>query len=211
MNSAVESLPKPEFYRVTVFGSARISSGPTYEATRRLTKILSDMGMDISTGGGPGLMEAANAGAIGSESGSRSFGYCIELPECNEPPNGFIEKGFHHKTFHSRLHQFVTWSSAFIVMPGGIGTLLELFMVWQLLQVKHLNTLECPLILVGDQWGSLLDWVRSNVVELGLANPEHLDVVKLVPSVEAAVEEVPCIIKPYYETFMQKRQAMAKQ
>src|SRR5437899_9035922 len=154
-----------EHYRVSVFGSSRIRRGdPVYEEVKKLCSELAKMGIDIVTGGGPGLMEAANAGAVEGqiESHARSFGLAIHLPT-EEAANPFVDKVFRHRTFFSRLHHFVRLSSAFIVMPGGIGTGLELFMVWQLLQVKHVT--EHPLILVGTMWNGLIDGIDRTLVE----------------------------------------------
>ena len=186
-----------EHYRVSIFGSSRIRRGdPIYDQVKKLSYELAHMGIDIVTGGGPGLMEAANAGAIEGqiESHARSFGLAIHLPS-EEQSNPFVDKVFRHRTFFSRLHHFVRLSSAFIVMPGGIGTGLELFMVWQLLQVKHMK--EHPLILVGTMWHGLIDWMRENMVERGLVSPPDLDVVKVVASGEDAIP----IIGASYERF----------
>jgi uncharacterized protein (TIGR00730 family) len=189
-----------EHYRVSIFGSSRIRRGdPIYDEVRKLSHDLAKMGVDIVTGGGPGLMEAANSGAIEGqiESHARSFGLAIHLPT-EEAANPFVDKVFRHRTFFSRLHHFVRLSSAFIVMPGGIGTALELFMVWQLLQVKHMK--EHPLILVGTMWPGLIDWIRATMVERGLCSPTDLDVVKVVASSEEAIP----IIRDSYERFKQE-------
>jgi uncharacterized protein (TIGR00730 family) len=186
-----------EHYRVSIFGSSRIRRGdPIYEEVKKLSQQLAKMGIDIVTGGGPGLMEAANAGAVEGqiESKARSFGLAIHLPS-EEQANPFVDKVFRHRTFFSRLHHFVRLSSAFIVMPGGIGTALELFMVWQLLQVKHMKS--HPLILVGTMWPPLIDWLRENMVSRGLVSPPDLDVVSVVPSADEAV----AIIAASYEEF----------
>ena len=190
-----------EHFRVSIFGSSRIRKGdPIYEEVRTLSKDLATMGIDIVTGGGPGLMEAANAGAVEGqiESHARSFGLAIHLPT-EEQANPFVDKVFRHRTFFSRLHHFVRLSSAFIVMPGGIGTALELFMVWQLLQVKHMK--EHPLILVGTMWPGLIDWIRGTMIERGLVSPPDLDVVKVVGS---STEAVPLIAEAY-ERFKQEK------
>src|SRR5437588_5378778 len=171
-----------EHYRVSVFGSSRIQRGdPIYEEVKTLCFELAKMGVDIVTGGGPGLMEAANAGAMEGQvdSHARSFGLAIHLPT-EEQANPFVNKVFRHRTFFSRLHHFVRLSSAFIVFPGGIGTALELFMVWQLLQVKHMR--EHPLILVGTMWPGLIDWMRATMSERGLASAPDMDVGHLVGS-----------------------------
>ncbi len=183
-----------EHYRVSIFGSSRIRRGdPIYEEVRKLSQELAKMGIDIVTGGGPGLMEAANSGAVEGqiESHARSFGLAIHLPS-EEAANPFVDKVFRHRTFFSRLHHFVRLSSAFIVFQGGIGTALEMFMVWQLLQVKHMK--EHPLILVGTMWPGLIDWIRSTMVDRGLVNLTDLDVVKVVPS---SAEAIPLIAASY--------------
>lgn len=189
-----------EHYRVSIFGSSRIRRGdPIYEEVKRLSQELARMGIDIVTGGGPGLMEAANSGAIEGqiESHARSFGLAIHLPS-EEAANPFVDKVFRHRTFFSRLHHFVRLSSAFIVMPGGIGTALELFMVWQLLQVKHMK--EHPLILVGTMWNGLIDWIGESMVERGLVSPPDLDTIKVVASSDEAIP----LIRESYERFKQK-------
>jgi uncharacterized protein (TIGR00730 family) len=190
-----------EHYRVSIFGSSRIRHGdPIYEEVKKLSYELARMGVDIVTGGGPGLMEAANSGAIEgqSESHSRSFGLAIHLPT-EEQANPFVDKVFRHRTFFSRLHHFVRLSSAFIVMPGGIGTGLELFMVWQLLQVKHMT--EHPLILVGTMWGGLIEWIDRTMVQKGLVSPTDLNIVTVVGS---STEAIP-IISASYERFKEEK------
>src|ERR671938_950340 len=176
-----------EHYRVSIFGSSRIRRGdPIYEEVKKLSYELATMGIDIVTGGGPGLMEAANAGAMEGQidSHARSFGLAIHLPT-EESANPFVNKVFRHRTFFSRLHHFIRLSSAFIVFPGGIGTSLELFMVWQLLQVKHVA--EHPLILVGTMWNGLLEWARGSMLERDLVSPSDFDAIKVVGSSADAV------------------------
>ncbi|HET7711303.1 MAG TPA: LOG family protein [Thermoanaerobaculia bacterium] len=192
-----------EHYRVSIFGSSRIRRGdPIYEEVKKLSFELSRMGIDIVTGGGPGLMEAANSGAIEGqiESQSRSFGLAIHLPT-EEAANPFVNKVFRHRTFFSRLHHFIRLSSAFIVMPGGIGTALELFMVWQLLQVKHVK--EHPLILVGNMWTGLMEWINSTMVERGLVSPGDLDMISIVAS---SADAIP-VIRASFEHFKEEREA----
>src|SRR4051812_3940240 len=194
-----------EHYRVSIFGSSRIRRGdPIYEEVKKLSLELARMGIDIVTGGGPGLMEAANSGAVEGqiESHARSFGLAIHLPS-EEAANPFVDKVFRHRTFFSRLHHFVRLSSAFIVFPGGIGTALELFMVWQLLQVKHVT--EHPLILVGTMWDGLIDWIRETMIERGLVSPQDMDTVTVVASSEEAIP----IISASFERFKQEKQANA--
>jgi uncharacterized protein (TIGR00730 family) len=191
-----------EHYRVSIFGSSRIRRGdPIWEEVKSLSAELARMGIDIVTGGGPGLMEAANSGAMEgqAESKARSFGLAIHLPT-EEQANPFVDKVFRHRTFFSRLHHFVRLSSAFIVMPGGIGTALELFMVWQLLQVKHMT--EHPLILVGTMWGGLIEWIDRTMVERGLASSPDLNIVSVVGS---SLEAIP-IISASYQRFKKEKE-----
>src|SRR6187455_32485 len=166
-------------YRVTIFGSARAKPGTVaYEETKRAAKALAAMGCDIITGGGPGLMQAANAG-VNEADGAKSMGIRVDLP-FEQEVNPFVELAFEHKTFFTRLHHFVLASDAFVVAPGGVGTLLELSMVWQLLQVRHVE--DAPLILVGKMWPPLIAWARTNLLSADppLANAEDLDIPKCV-------------------------------
>jgi uncharacterized protein (TIGR00730 family) len=146
-------------YRVTIFGSARVQPGTFgYDETKRVAAALAEMGCDIVTGGGPGLMQAANEGAAAWPERAQSVGIRVDLP-FEQEVNAFVNEAFEHRTFFTRLHQFVLTSDAFVVAPGGIGTVLETMMVWQLLQVNHLR--DTPLILVGRMWPGLIEWVRQ--------------------------------------------------
>jgi uncharacterized protein (TIGR00730 family) len=190
-----------EHFRVSIFGSSRIRRGdPIYDEVKKLSYELSRLGIDIVTGGGPGLMEAANAGAVEGQvdSRARSFGLPIHLPT-EEAMNPFVDKVFRHRTFFSRLHHFVRLSSAFIVMPGGIGTCLETFMVWQLLQVKHIK--EHPLILVGTMWPALIAWMQETMVKRDLVSPQDMDIVRLVSSSEEAIP----VVCEAYDGFKRER------
>ena len=191
-----------EHYRVSIFGSSRIRRGdPIYEEVKKLSTELARLGVDIVTGGGPGLMEAANSGAVeGQLDGKgRSYGLAIHLPS-EEAANPFVDKVFRHRTFFSRLHHFIRLSSAFIVFPGGIGTSLELFMVWQLLQVKHMK--QHPLILVGTMWPGLIDWMQGTMLERGLVSPPDFDVIKVVGSSDEAIP----IIRESHERWLEEEQ-----
>ncbi|MBL8849934.1 MAG: LOG family protein [Planctomycetaceae bacterium] len=150
-------------YRVTIFGSARAQPGTfVYDEVKRVAAALAAMDCDIITGGGPGLMQAANEGAAAAQAPGRSqsVGIRVNLP-FEQDVNPFVTQAFEHKTFFTRLHHFVLTSDAFVVAPGGIGTVLELTMVWQLLQVKHVES--APLILVGKMWRGLVDWARASL------------------------------------------------
>jgi uncharacterized protein (TIGR00730 family) len=171
-----------ERYRVTIFGSARVPEDHwVYAAVRDVAEELTRLGCDIVTGGGPGLMAAANEGArrAGASASGRSVGIRVELP-FEQDVNAFVTEAYEHRTFFTRLHQFVLMSDAFVVMPGGIGTVLEAMMIWQLLQVGHLQG--TPLILAGKMYAELVVWCRRHMLlpELCLAHPEDLNLPQCV-------------------------------
>jgi len=144
------------------------------------------MGCDIITGGGPGLMQAANEGATSAPERAQSVGIRVDLP-FEQEVNAFVTQAFEHRTFFTRLHQFVLASDAFIVAPGGIGTVLETMMIWQLLQVRHLQ--DTPLILVGKMWPGLIEWARSSMLSFDppLANPEDMTIPRCVANAADAI------------------------
>jgi uncharacterized protein (TIGR00730 family) len=177
-----------ERYRVTIFGSARARPGTfAYDEVKRVAAALAGMGCDIVTGGGPGLMQAANEGAAAANAPerNRSVGIRVDLP-FEQEVNPFVEQAFEHKTFFTRLHHFVLASDAFIVAPGGIGTVLELMMIWQLLQVRHVSG--TPLILVGKMWAELVAWARANLLttEPPLVSAEDLEIPRCVNTADEA-------------------------
>lgn len=180
---------KKEDYLVTIFGSARIKPDTrAYDRVRKLGASLTEMGCGIITGGGPGLMQAANEGAasVHGHDSDRSIGIRVDLP-FEQNANPFVGKAYMHKTFFSRLHHFMIMSDAFIVVPGGIGTLLELSMVWQLLQVRRLY--DTPLILIGDMWRELVEWAsQSMLTDLELASPVDISIPTCVSSSGEALE-----------------------
>jgi len=188
-----------EHFRVSIFGSSRIQKGdPIYDEVKKLSHDLAHLGVDIVTGGGPGLMEAANSGAVEGQrhKRSRSFGLAIHL-DAEEGVNTFVDKVFKHRTFFSRLHHFVRLSSAFIVMPGGIGTCLELYMVWQLLQVKHIK--QHPLILVGNMWYGLIEWMKENMEQRNLVSPLDMSIVTVVASGAEAIPLIKNALEKFHE------------
>src|SRR5688572_10219306 len=190
-------------YRVTIFGSARAKPGTAaYDETKRVAKALAELGCDIITGGGPGLMQAANEG-VELAGKSESLGIRVDLP-FEQEVNPFVELAYEHRTFFTRLHHFVLASDAFIVAPGGIGTVLETMMIWQLLQVNHLQ--KTPLILVGKMWPGLVEWVRNAMLsfETPLINPEDVG----IPVCVANSDEAIAIIRIHKEA--QKAQGAQK-
>jgi hypothetical protein len=176
-----------ERYRVAIFGSARAGPGSfVYEEVKRAATAFTAMGCDIVTGGGPGLMQAANEGAASVGDGHHSVGIRVALP-FEQETNPFVEQVFEHKTFFSRLHHFVIASDAFVVAPGGIGTVLETFMIWQLLQVRCVQ--DVPLILVGPMWKDLVEWARTSMLDprLHMASPKDLDIPRCVETADEAI------------------------
>jgi uncharacterized protein (TIGR00730 family) len=193
---------KRERYRVTIFGSARAKAGTFgYEETKRLAAALAEMGCDIITGGGPGLMQAANEGAASAPDRAQSVGIRVDLP-FEQEVNAFVTEAFEHRTFFTRLHQFVLTSDAFIVAPGGIGTVLETMMIWQLLQVRHLQ--DTPLILVGKMWPGLIEWARSSMLAIDprLANPEDMT----IPRCAANADEAVALIREHHRLWQSARE-----
>jgi uncharacterized protein (TIGR00730 family) len=180
-------------YRVTIFGSARVRPDHwVYGAVRDVAAELTRLGCDIVTGGGPGLMQAANEGEkLADPEGRRqkSVGIRVELP-FEQDVNAFVTQAFEHKTFFTRLHHFVLVSDAFIVTPGGIGTVLETLMVWQLLQVRHLR--DTPLILAGHFWDGLIDWAKAVMLrpDAPLVSPEDLAIPQILPDGPAIVAAI---------------------
>src|SRR5215213_4684077 len=176
-------------YRVTIFGSARLRPGtPAYAGVKKLAAELTAMGCDILTGGGAGLMQAANEGAhsVAPDGLRRSVGINIELP-FEQEVNPFVALAFEHRTFFSRLHHFMIASDAFVVVPGGIGSLLELSLAWQLLQVRKIyNT---PLILIGKMWVGLVEWARQAMLIEGseLASDVDFEIPHCVKTIEETV------------------------
>jgi uncharacterized protein (TIGR00730 family) len=177
-------------YRVTIFGSARLEPGTVaYERVKEVAAELTKMGCDIVSGGGPGIMRAANEGAhsVDPKALHRSVGIRVALP-FEQELNPFVGLAYEHRTFFSRLHHFMIASDAFVVVPGGIGTLLEMALAWQLLQVRKLyNT---PLILVGKMWAELVEWGRRSMLIKGneLASEVDFTIPHCVNTIQEAIE-----------------------
>ncbi len=189
-------------FRVTIFGSARVPKDHwVYSAVRDAAEELTRLGCDIVTGGGPGLMEAANEGAARADSDSknRSIGIRVELP-FEQEVNSYVSQAFEHRTFFSRLHQFVLMSDAFVVVPGGIGSVLETMMIWQLLQVRHLQN--TPLIMVGPMYAELVAWARTWMLnpDFPLAGIDDMNIPQCVEDGPAAIQ----LIREHYEAWNRK-------
>lgn len=193
---------KRDRYRVTIFGSARAKPGTyVYDEVKRISAALAEMGCDIITGGGPGLMQAANEGAAAADAPdrNRSVGIRVDLP-FEQAVNPFVTQAFDHKTFFTRLHHFVLTSDAFVVTPGGIGTALELMMIWQLLQVQHAEAV--PLILVGTMWADLVEWARTHLLASNppLANPDDIEIPRCVGTADQAI----ALLRDYHARWLQE-------
>ena len=147
-------------------------------------------------------MQAANEGAAARQDSIDSVGIRIDLP-FEQEVNPFVEQAFGHRTFFTRLHHFVLTSDAFMVAPGGIGTVLEMMLVWQLLQVRHLD--ETPLILVGKMWPGLVEWAKSSMIsdDTPLANPEDMLIPRCVPTGDEAI----ALIREYHERWRQEQKS----
>ncbi|MDY6990556.1 MAG: TIGR00730 family Rossman fold protein [Thermodesulfobacteriota bacterium] len=173
---------------VSVFGSARVRPGEkTYDRTVAVAQKLAENGFNIMTGGGPGIMEAANKGA--KEGGAKSVGVNIHLP-LEQEGNPFADIKVEFKYFFVRKVMLVKYAQAYVGMPGGFGTLDEIFEAITLIQTKRIKPF--PVVLVGsDYWGPLWEWVKKNPLDRGLVSPEDMDLVTLVDD----PDEVAKIIK----------------
>ena len=170
---------------VSVFGSARTRpEDPFYEAARETGELLVKAGFAVITGGGPGIMEAANRGAF--EAGGLSVGCNIELP-FEQRPNTYQTRSLSFKYFFVRKTMFVKYSNAFIIFPGGFGTLDELFESLTLIQTRKIRNF--PVILYGSEyWELMLRWVRESMLAAGNISPEDLDLLHLTDTPAESVE-----------------------
>ncbi len=170
---------------VTVFGSARFQEGhPYYELARKLGRRLAQTGFAVMTGGGPGVMEAANRGA--KEAAGLSLGCNIELP-VEQKPNPYLDKFIEFEHFFVRKVMLVKYSSAFVVMPGGFGTLDEAFEVITLMQTGKLESF--PVVaLGGDFWKNLGVFVQNTMLAEGTIGAKDLGLIKLADTVEEAIK-----------------------
>jgi len=170
---------------VTVFGSARFAEGhPYYETARQLGAALARAGYAVMTGGGPGIMEAANRGA--REAGGRSLGCNIRLPR-EQKPNAWLDRFVEFEHFFVRKVMLVKYSCAFVVMPGGFGTLDEAFEVMTLIQNRKLESF--PVVAIGgDFWQSLKSFLLDTLVPEGTIDVRELEMLSLTDDIDEAVE-----------------------
>ena len=176
------------FFRVSIFGSARMKSDtPMYQMVCELAYQLALRNCDIVTGGGPGLMEASNKGAkMVAGHKSRSIGLPIQLHTFEGQTNSHLDVKREHRRFSSRLDEFMRISHAVIVTPGGIGTILELFYTWQLLQVHHIEPR--PIIFIGDMWPELIQWMKKRPLAERLMSESDFQHITVCQTVDAVIE-----------------------
>ncbi|MDR3568162.1 MAG: TIGR00730 family Rossman fold protein [Syntrophobacteraceae bacterium] len=172
---------------VSIFGSARVRPGDAvYETTYEIAKKLATHGYHIITGGGPGVMEAGNKGA--KDGGAKSVGLNIVLP-LEQSPNPFSTLKLDFQYFFVRKVMFVKYAQAYIGMPGGFGTLDEIFEALTLVQTRRIKPF--PVILVGtDYWGGLRDWIRATLIDRKFISPEDLDIVTLLDDPDEVVHTI---------------------
>ena len=172
---------------VSIFGSARVGQGDeTYEKTVAIARRLSEKGFHIITGGGPGIMEAGNKGA--KEGGTKSIGLNIVLP-MEQEANAYADVQVDFKYFFVRKLMFVKYAQAYIGMPGGFGTLDELFEAITLIQTKRIKPF--PVVLVGsDYWNPLWDWVRGTLLKHKYISPENIDLVTILDDADEVVKAI---------------------
>jgi len=170
---------------VTIFGSARTKPGaPEYELARRIARRLAEKGFSIITGGGPGIMEAANRGC--REGGGLSIGCNIELPH-EQGLNEYVDLGVEFKYFFARKTMFVKYADAFVILPGGFGTLDELFEALTLIQTGKIR--DFPVVLVGTTyWQGLIDWMRATQLSAGAISEADIGLLKLTDDAEEVVD-----------------------
>lgn len=184
---------------VSVFGSARTKPDhPSYEMAVDVARLLTENGYGVVTGGGPGIMEAANKGA--HQAGGKSVGLCIQLP-MEEQHNQFIDRDklLEFNYFFVRKVMFTKYSQGFIVLPGGFGTLDELFEAMTMIQTGKIARF--PIVLVGKEfYGGLFDWIQKTMLEAGNISPDDLQLYRLVDTAEEAVEH----IVRFYEKYLLK-------
>jgi hypothetical protein len=175
---------------VSIFGSARVKpEDEYYQKAEKLARLLAQNGFNVITGGGPGIMEAANKGAC--EGGGKSVGMNIRLP-FEQKPNPYANVHIDYKYFFIRKVMFVKYAIAYVVLPGGYGTIDELFEALTLIQTKRIKSF--PVILMGSEyWRGLLDWLKKTMQQEDKILPADLDLIQVIDDPEEAVK----LIKKY--------------
>jgi uncharacterized protein (TIGR00730 family) len=184
-------------FRVVIFGSARIEYGdPNWHLIYKLARRIAEEQMDLVTGGGPGLMNAASEGHHAGDLSDQvhSIGLQIRLPDEQRDAHHLdIKKEF--SRFSERLDNFIELANAVVVAPGGVGTLLELFYTWQLIQVRMIHHI--PVLLLGDPWPDFIRWIKKWPLKNGFLDEKDINLLYMVNDVESAID----ILKKTYEKF----------
>ena len=185
---AIQQIDRPA---VSIFGSARIAEGhPTYEAARLTGRLFAEAGLAVVTGGGPGVMEAANRGA--REGGGLSVGFNILLPH-EQGLNPYCDIALTFKHFYARKTMFVKAAEGFVIFPGGFGTMDELYEALTLIQTGKIGSF--PIVLVdSDYWQEMLDWVRGEMLSDGLVSIHDLDLLMVTDDPREAVDRVVAMV-----------------
>ncbi|MFO7569902.1 MAG: TIGR00730 family Rossman fold protein [Smithellaceae bacterium] len=172
---------------VTVFGSARVKpEDKYYQMAEDLGRLLAKNGYSVITGGGPGIMEAANKGA--AEAGGQSLGMNIHLP-FEQKPNPYANIQIDYKYFFIRKVMFVKYAMAYVILPGGYGTMDELFEALTLIQTKRVKSF--PLIMMGrDYWQGLLDWLKGSMLQKDMIQPFDFEMIHIIDDPEEAVRHI---------------------
>lgn len=172
---------------VTIFGSARLKpDDPYYQMAERLGMLLAQEGFAVITGGGPGIMEAGNKGA--AEAGGMSVGMNIKLP-FEQKPNPYANLQLDYKYFFIRKVMFIKYAVAYVIMPGGYGTMDEFFEALTLIQTKRVRSF--PVILMGKEyWKGLLDWLKDSMVQRNMILPFDLEMIQLIDEPEEVVKHI---------------------
>jgi hypothetical protein len=176
---------------VSIFGSARLKpDNPVYKKAERIASLFAENNFAVITGGGGGVMEAANKGA--AEAGGVSIGMNIVLP-FEQKPNPYANTKIEFKYFFIRKVMFVKYATAYIILPGGFGTLDELFESVTLIQTQRIKPL--PVILVGSEyWAGLIEWINSHLLAENMISPEHIDILQVIDDPEEIVKTVKKIV-----------------
>ena len=185
-------------FRVAVFGSARIKKNdPRFQEIYALSKMIAKENIDIVTGGGPGLMHAANKGAMEGRRNNSvlSLGLNIKLPH-EQKTNRHLDIKKEFDRFSDRLDNFMLLSNVVLIAPGGVGTLLELFYTWQLVQVEHI--INVPIILYGEMWKEFLEWVKKYPLKQKFLDKTDLNMIFYAKDITQAF----ALIKEFHDAFM---------
>ncbi|MDO8508279.1 MAG: LOG family protein [Nanoarchaeota archaeon] len=184
-------------FRVTIFGSSRMkSTDPEYTQVYNLAKLIGERGIDLVTGGGPGIMEAASAGHnMGKgKTKAHTIGLNIKLPH-EQRINDYVDIKKEFTRFSERLDNFMLLSNSIVVAHGGIGTILELLYAWQLMQVKHICNI--PIILLGPQWKGLIKWLKKEPLKRGFFSKEDLQLLFIAKNSKEAMKIIEESYKEY--------------